>query len=334
MFNTKYFLYINFSKTINAIQVIAGYWVSIIFKKVFVWGSPYSISIEPSSICNLSCSECPSGNKSLNRKSGLLEYELFEKIIDHTKKYAIYLNLYLQGEPFLNPLIFKMIRYANENNIYTCTSTNGHFIDKESAKKIIESGLNKLIVSVDGTTQEIYEKYRQGGNLEKVLSGIRILAQLKNELKSQNPEIEIQFIVFKHNQHQIKEIQHIGKEIGANRVAIKSAQIINPNIDFELIPSVKKFARYKKQNNEYILKSKLHNRCFRLWQTIVFTNEGEVIPCCFDKNAEFIVGNIKTSPFLGIWKSVHFNHFRKKILTSRKKVPICCNCTSGLRIKY
>ncbi|HAN19237.1 MAG: hypothetical protein A2X13_09450 [Bacteroidetes bacterium GWC2_33_15] len=334
MLNPSYITYINWHKLVNAVKLITSYWISVVFKRVFVWGYPYAISIEPSNICNLSCSECPAGNKSLSRKSGLLDYQLFKKIIDQTRKYAIYLNLYLQGEPFLNPLLFKMIKYADENNIYTSTSTNGHFIDNESAKKIINSGLKKIIVSVDGTMQETYQIYRQRGNLNQVLSGIRLLAELKKEFKSKTPEIEIQFIVFKHNQHQVNEIQQIGKDVGANTVVLKSAQILNPNINFKLIPSIQKFARYRKKNTGYKIKSNLRNRCFRLWQTLVITLEGIVIPCCFDKNADYKSGDIKDLTLPAIWKSKNFNTFRKKVLASRKKVSICCNCTNGLHIKY
>ena len=181
----------------------------LLFKRVYIFGFPFTISIEPTNKCNLKCLECPTGNETSKRKTGYIDIDLYKKIIDEVKDYTIYQMLYFQGEPFLHPDIFKLIKYADDNKIITSTSTNGHFLNTENNERIIQSGLKKLIISVDGTTQDTYEKYRVGGKLETVLNGIEDLILIKRKLKSKYPLIIIQFLVFKHNEHQLKETLEI-----------------------------------------------------------------------------------------------------------------------------
>ena len=97
----------------------------------------------------------------------MLQNDFFTKTIDDIHKELLYLIFYFQGEPYLNPDFLKMVKYASDKNIYTATSTNAHYLNDEAAKKTVESGLDRLIISIDGTTQEVYQQYRVGGNLEK-----------------------------------------------------------------------------------------------------------------------------------------------------------------------
>jgi radical SAM protein with 4Fe4S-binding SPASM domain len=258
-----------------------------------------------------------------------MDFNTYKKIIDDVKSYVIYQMLYFQGEPFLNPDLYKMISYSDKNNIYTSLSTNGHFLNKENSIKIIKSGLKKILISVDGITQESYEKYRVGGNLNVVLKGIKNLTQAKKTLRSQFPKIIIQFLVFSHNENEVAEIKKISEELSVNKLEIKSAQIIHSE-NYSLIPQTEKYSRYKKLNSKYSIKSKLGNQCFRLWSTLVVTWDGSLLPCCFDKNNNYKMGNIINSDTLKIWRSNDFNNFRNGLLINRKGIEICCNCSEGL----
>jgi len=99
--------------------------------------------------------------------------DLFKKTVDEVHEHAFFLTLYFQGEPYLNPLFLDMVNYASQRNMYVGTSTNAHYLSEENARKTVESGLDKLIISIDGTTQETYQQYRVGGQLNKVLEGTR-----------------------------------------------------------------------------------------------------------------------------------------------------------------
>ena len=119
-----------------------------------------AISIEPTTACNLGCPECPSGLKQFSRPTGNLKTATNHKILTELKKELAYVNFYFQGEPFINKNIFDAIQHATDYGIYSSTSTNAHFLDDGTCQKIIETGLKRLIISIDGTTQEVYEQYR------------------------------------------------------------------------------------------------------------------------------------------------------------------------------
>src|SRR5438046_10221776 len=109
-----------------------------------------------------------------------------------------------------------MMKYASQKKIYTATSTNAHYLSEENAKRTVESGLDRLIISIDGTTQDVYQQYRIGGNLEKVLEGTRNIVKWKKELKSSTPHVIFQFLVVKPNEHQIEDVKKLAKEMGAD----------------------------------------------------------------------------------------------------------------------
>ena len=157
----------------NVGKLLSSYYVTKWTGKATQWGLPMTISIEPTTACNLRCPECPSGLRAFSRPTGNLKQDFFRKTIDELHEQLIYLIFYFQGEPYINPGFLDMVKYAKDKGIYTITSTNGHFLNDANAKKTIESGLDRMIISVDGTTQETYENYRKEGNLESVLQGAR-----------------------------------------------------------------------------------------------------------------------------------------------------------------
>ena len=171
----------------NGISVLSSFYVSKWTGRPVQWGVPVSISFEPTTSCNLRCPECPSGLRSFTRPRGMLEMNFFRQMIDQLAPELLYLTFYFQGEPYLNPDFLDMVQYATSKNIYTATSTNAHYLNDENARRTVESGLDRLIISLDGTTQEVYSQYRIGGNLEKVLMGAANIVKWKKKLKSKTP---------------------------------------------------------------------------------------------------------------------------------------------------
>jgi len=320
-------------KIYNIFLVYFSYFFSILFKFPKRWGYPLSISVEPTATCQLHCPQCPSGTGELRRFKGNIDFLLYKKIIDELAPYLFNLILYFQGEPFLNNDIFNLIEYASvKKKIFTVTSTNGHFIDEKTAKKVVLSGLDKIIISLDGARQETYEKYRKGGQFETVVSGIKNLVSQRKKLNSKTPIIVVQFLVFKFNEHEITDIKKLCKELKVDKLELKSAQIYDFENNSNIITSISKYSRYKKNaEGKFIIKSKLKNRCKRLWVSSVITNEGEVLPCCFDKDADFSGGNINKYKFSEINNNAASVSFRKRLLQNRKQTDICRNCTEGLK---
>lgn len=323
----------NFLKRIfNLLKLLAGYYLSRATGKVYHWGKPVTASIEPTNLCTLHCPECPSGTKQLTRRRGQMDLLLFREIIKQLSPELVHLILYFQGEPYQNEDFFDMVRFARAKGIRVETSTNGQFLSEKNAAETVASGLNKLIVSVDGADQSTYERYRVGGSLNKVLQGIEAVVKQKRIQKSRKPFIEIQFIVLKTNQHQIQDIKRLGKKLGVNRVALKSAQLYNFEHGHPLMTDITRYSRYEKgPDGLFRIKNPLPDHCFRMWRGPVITWDGQVVPCCFDKDAAHVMGSVEEFPFAEIWKGKTYEKFRWKILHKRKSIDICRNCTEGMK---
>jgi len=325
---------LTFRRFINGTKVLGSFYISRLLKKPVQWGYPVSISFEPTTSCNLRCPECPSGLRQFSRPTGMLQNDLFTRTIDEIHKELLYLIFYFQGEPYLNPDFLKMVKYASDKKIYTATSTNAHYLNDEAARKTVESGLDRLIISIDGTTQDVYQQYRVGGNLEKVLEGAKNIMKWKKELKSKTPFVFFQFLVVKPNEHQIEDIKRLAKEVGVDEVRFKTAQVYEYETDpNNLIPTIDKYSRYKKNTDgSYSAKNKLANRCWKLQHANVITWDGLVVPCCFDKDATHQLGNLKTQSFKEIWHNDNYKQFRSELMKSRKNIDICANCSEGASV--
>ena len=321
------------TKIVNGLKLISGYYASRITRKPLQWGMPISMSIEPTTACNLGCPECPSGLKQFSRPTGNLDPKLFENIIEQVKDTLVYLTFYFQGEPFINKNFLKMVKYASDRKIFTATSTNAHFIDDKVAEEIIHSGLDHLIISMDGTTQEVYEQYRVHGHLDKVLQGTENIIAAKKRLNSATPKVIFQFLVVKHNEHQIDDLHELADKMGVDQVALKTAQVYDYKNGSPLFPTNEKYSRYKKNKNGlFEIKNKLRNHCWRLWHSTVITWDGDLVPCCFDKDAKYKMGTMQDQSFKDIWHDDTYKAFRNSIIQSRKNIDICQNCTEGTKV--
>lgn len=314
-------------KAANAFASASSFIVSSLRGNPSVSGSPVSVSLELTNHCNLRCPECASGSGLMKREKGFMDVLLFKKVVSELNPYLYYVNLFFQGEPMMHPEFFQFTEHTS--HIYNVVSTNGHFLSVENSERIAVSGLKKLIVSLDGMNQQIYSEYRQNGEFGKVITGIRNIAAARNKYQS-SLKLELQYLVSKNNEHQIKKAENFAKEVGAD-LKLKSMQILPDNDIEKWMPAVEKYRRYGKINGNYVIRNSMPNRCARLWFNPVITWDGKVIPCCFDKDAEYVMGDLNKDTFRSIWKNGVYNEFRKLVFTSRRTIPICRNCTSGMQ---
>jgi len=320
-------------RTFNAAKVLSSYYYSRMTGKASHWGLPISIAVEPTTSCNLRCPECPSGLRAFTRSTGMLDENFYRSVIDELRRDIMYMIFYFQGEPYLHPSFTELVKYAVSKNIYTATSTNAHFLNDDNAKKTVESGLDRLIISIDGTTQETYEQYRKGGTLSKVIEGAENIVKWKKKLHSKKPHTIFQFLVVRHNEHQTEEIKTLAKNIGVDEVAFKTAQVYDYENGNDLIPLNEKYSRYKKNGDgRFHIKNELLNHCWKMWHSCVITWDGKVVPCCFDKDASHQLGDVNENSFSEIWNSSAYDRFRASLLKSRSSVDICNNCTEGTKV--
>jgi radical SAM protein with 4Fe4S-binding SPASM domain len=318
-------------KPVNCLKSGYSFLHSSLSGKAVIKGMPVSVSAELTNNCNLNCPQCSSGSGRMLRSRGFMDIDLFKKLIQELDPYLYNVNLYFQGEPMLHPSFFSFL--SNCLNINSVVSTNGHFLSEEASERIVGSGLNKLIISLDGTDKETYSEYRVNGDLEKVIDGIRNISAAKKKYKS-SLKIELQFLVNKFNQHQVRAIRQLAESFQV-KLKLKSMQIIDKADIDSWMPSARRFRRYRLSKGIYELKSSLPDRCGRLWFNPVVTWDGKIVPCCFDKDAEYVMGDLNQESFRNIWEGPGYMEFRNGILTGRNKIEMCRNCTSGLRgVRY
>jgi len=318
-------------KPSNFVLAAYSYLASSVTGRPDMNGMPLAVGVELTNNCNLKCPECSSGSGRMTRERGYLNPELFKRVMKELKPYLFNTNLYFQGEPMLHPGFFSFLEYSI--GTHTTVSTNGHFLSEVSCEKIVKSGLDKLIISLDGIDQETYSQYRINGNIDVVKTGIERISEARN-LSGSPLKIEIQFLVNKLNEKQIPRVKELAKKNKA-ALRLKSMQITEKKDVEKWLPINGRFSRYKLKNGEYIIKNSFPNRCARLWFNPVITWDGKVIPCCFDKDAEHVMGDLNQDSFRDIWNGPKYRIFRKSILSGRHMIDICRNCTSGLiGVKY
>ncbi|MBO4665635.1 MAG: SPASM domain-containing protein [Paludibacteraceae bacterium] len=290
---------------------------------------PTFVSVEPANFCQLQCPECPVGKRNTERladKRQTVSLTAFRHILEQIKDYVHTIQFYFQGEPLLNQDLPEMIHLAHEAGLYTIVSTNALALTPQLAERLMQSGLSRIIVSIDGLSEQSYGSYRRGGSLRKALDGLRYLRQAKDTLGS-HTHIALQSLLLRSNEHEWEAMKRQYRELGADSLTLKTAQFYDYENGNELMPSNERYARYAKgKDGKYHLKHRVGRSCRRLWTGCVITISGEILPCCYDKSSAYSFGNIFSTPLAEIWHGEKANRFRRTILQKRLRPEMCTNC--------
>jgi len=308
----------------NLFLLYGSHAISKLLKKNLHRGKPAYLTLETTNSCNLSCPECITGMNGLTRVSSWMSAQNASKVIQETKLHALVANLYFQGEPLLNPDLFKIIEETTQARLYSIISTNAQNLSADKAEQLVKTGLKKVVVSMDGLTQETYSTYRVRGKLQNVLDGISKLVEARKNYKSAFPVIEVQFIVFRFNEHEINEARKKVYQLGADRFVLKTAQFYDAERAEAWMPQRKKYARYTSADNSQI-KNTAKVGCKKMWTSLVVCSGGEVALCCMDKNANYSPGNINETGLNELWQSDKMKQFRQRI-SKGEYMSICRNC--------
>ncbi len=286
---------------------------------------PLAVSIELSSCCNLSCPECVNGAGQLGRQGLFISHSLAAGIAGQLRGHVLSTWLSFQGEPMMHPQFFSIAELFRGMN--PVIATNGHYLDRENCFSLAGSPLRKVIVSYDGVTPGAYTVYRRGGDHALVTEGIRMLTSAIRERKSEL-KVVLQFLVHRHNEHEVRAAAAFAASVGAG-FRIKSMQLLDPERAGEWMPSDRRKARYAPGGGARPATAAPSAGCFRMWTSAVITADGDVVPCCYDKNAAHAMGNLHTSTFRDIWKGLEYRTFREKVMRNRSLMDICSNCPQG-----
>lgn len=289
-------------------------------------GHPYILIVDPLNVCNLRCPLCPTGTSELDRKQQRMDWEVFKTTIDQMAPWAYEVNLHNWGESLLHPRIFDMIAYAKSKNIATNMSTNFNRVSDEKIDKLIESGLEYLILSIDGISQDVYVKYRVRGKVAKVLVNVEKLVRRKKELKSSTPFIEWQFILFEHNAHELEAAREKAMSMGVDRF-----RVIPPGLPFAAKNQKALGERWFLKNGEgkvEAFKGDAPSSCFYLYRSMTVNPDGGTAPCCIVYGDKNDFGDFKHQKFNDIWNNEKYlsarSLFRKGGKGTRK--TICDGC--------
>lgn len=311
----------------NFFKMLCAMALSAVTGKAVVLGHPFSLKVEPTNLCNLRCLQCSTGQNTLTRPRGSMRLEDFRRLLDETADWVFHLLLYFQGEPFLNPELLEFVRYAKAKKVYVILSTNGHFFGEEGfAEKVVASGVDSLIISLDGASAQTYERYRRGGDFDLVVDGIRRVAAAKRAARSPTPLICLQFITMRHNEHEVGLIKQMAGTLGVDRVLIKSMHVYFPDTGRALLPADKRLARYA-AGGVLCVRRRRRRICTNLWTSAVVTWDGAVVPCCFDQDARHGQGRLSGDCSLGdVWFSGGYARFRKRVLEDPSGLSMCASC--------
>ena len=312
----------------NAIKCYWNYALSR-FGLVRISHMPLFVSVEPASVCQLRCPECPVGMKG-ERIRGLgderfMSLDMFRRVLSEIKGTAWTMQFYFQGEPLLNKDLPQMVREAHEAGLYTIVSTNAQAMTKELVEELVQAGLSRIIISMDGLSQATYGAYRVGGDIEKCLAALKWLKESRVERgKWRETVVELQCLRLRTNEHEWKELKRVYKSLGADKLTLKTAQLYDYADGHPLMPSDARYSRYIQGPDGKYHRRKLGKSCLRAWSGVVVTTNGDVLPCCYDKAHQFSYGNIMTTPLKELFRNEKAIAFRKAALAETPE--ICKEC--------
>lgn len=291
-------------------------------------GGPETGMIEPTNLCNLACPTCPTGTGKIPPLPQMT-LARFDRVIDQVAPRMRNLALWNYGEPLLNRALPEMIAHAKERGVKVVkVSSNVHFLDGDRGRALLGSGLDVLILSVDGATPESYATFRKEGDFAKVASSVAWLCREKKRLGLAKPRIELQFIAMRHNEHELPEIRRLAREWGVDRLRVKTVGA-DDAASRDLVPAERLLSRYREDGET---PNAQHAFCTMAWDHTVVNVDGSVTPCCYlrpDMGPELVMGNVFETPFVEIWRGARYRAFRGAMLAGRASMPICNRCRGG-----
>ncbi len=299
-------------------------------------GRPYMAHISPSGLCDLNCVSCPS-KESTTRGRELLTFETFKKFIDEAGDTLLYVILWSWGEPLLNPDFARMAEYAAKHNILTVTSTNLNRLRPDQARELVASGLDSLIIAVDGTTQESYEKYRKGGDFKRIIENVKLLVAEKKRVGAKKPLLNLRMVVSRENEHEVEGFRRLGRELEVDMVSFKAFSTRqsgkeDPDIDRRFAPQSDRYRWYRYRKDFRADRRVKKYWCRFPWTKPTLFADGTIIACEYDLQYDHSFGNINRHSFDEIWFGEKAQKFRRRFQQNRDAFAFCHDCVYDYKL--
>jgi len=295
----------------------------LMLRRTSLSGNPSIVMVEPCSYCDISCPMCPVVLNRTRRPRADLPFPVFQRLIDQIGDELMLITFWNFGEPLLNQDIFRMVRLAKTKKIICALSSNLLSLTPPRAEEMIDSGLDYLIVSCDGASEETYEKFRGKGNFRRVVENLAYLTRRRAEKKVVRPFVNLQFIVMRENEHEIGAIRELSRTMGADKLSLKKFTYVSEETR-SFLPA----------NPAYVLGKYAQGTamtfCARPWTSAVLCADGSVVPCCGDLDFARRFGSLAdgNSAFPAIWNGEKYRRFRSAVLKDINEIEMCRTCPS------
>lgn len=287
-------------------------------RELMTRSAPELFQIEPTNYCNLKCPMCP--HDLMTREVGFMDLDLYRSVIQQVRRYSASVRLHNMGESLLHRQINEFISYAEENGLSTILSTNASALTPRVSEKIIDAGLDEILISFDGASKEIYEFCRAGARYERVLANIDQFLKLRERRRGSSPKVTMSLIDMPMTKGDISEFMRRWQ----------------PKVDKVRIKPPRNWDGSSARINELVgIPGQYPSGppCSRLWTSLVVLWDGRVVPCCMDFDAKVVLGNLKEKTLAEIFNDLPMQNLRALHVNDQAcKSDLCKGCSSPTRI--
>ena len=326
---------------------------------------PREIQIEVTGACNLACRMCLVRYRpKLGKREGAMCFHVFKSILDDLPELEK-LTMQGLGEPLLAPDFDEMVEYACERGIRVGFNTNGTFLTRERAERLVRAGVDWLHVSLDGATKETYEGIRDGSDFDKVRRNIADLVEVRREHGADRPTIQLVFVAMRRNLHELSALVRLAAELGVESVWVQnlshSFSDTDPSGSYAAIrrfaagealwsepnpEAVRRFEDAAALAEELGIGLRLPRLeepepeprepgspgCHWPFESAYVAHDGEVQPCCMVMGADrAALGSAEHDGFARVWRNGSYAAFREALLTDEPP-DVCAGCSLYRRV--
>ncbi len=302
---------------------------NLVRRRLRPWSMPLHMQFELTNVCNLRCPVCPTGARVVRRPPRFMDPELFERVIDEVGPTLLTASLWAWGEPLLHPEIERILRAIRRHDVVSLLSTNGQTLDREDVvRALVTEPPTHLIVALDGLTDETNTRFRKGARLAPALAGVRRIADIKRRTGAARPILHMRFIVMRHNQHELPDLDDFAREAGFDLLTVRTLSIIDTeshDLHTSMVPDLEGVRPYDYEDGARVVRDDYV--CQEpFWFPSVFA-DGTVVACEQDFNATLALGSLADGVgFRELWTSDRAAEVRRVIRDRPETLSFCTNC--------